>query len=71
MTHMNWQTFRKEHPEFITTEGRREYKLQYKIDLPLFFDSYSFEELDFFRKDRSGNPRGLVKLWLHDILSYD
>jgi hypothetical protein len=70
ITTIKYAAFKKEYPEFFKDSGIRKYQKQLKCHF-FFFDTYSTEILDFFRFDRDGNPRGLVKISIREMNNYD
>jgi hypothetical protein len=71
ITNVDYKKLAKGYPELLSAKGIKKIKDEHKIHLPLFFDFGSTELLDWFRKDRDDNPRGLVKIYLNDIDDYD
>ena len=61
----------KEYPDFLESKGIEKIKKEHYVHFAAFFDFGSPEILDWFKKDRDGNPRGLVKMYLKDIDDYD
>lgn len=71
LTGVDYGKLIKNYPEFFEPKGIEKIKKEHKIHFALFFDSFSSESLDWFKKDRNDNPRGLVKIYLTDIEKYD
>jgi predicted nucleotidyltransferase len=70
-THIDYRKLLKEYPEFLESSGIAAIQREHKVHFAAFFDAGSHEILSWFRKDRDGNPRGLVKIFLNDIEAYD
>jgi len=66
-TNINYLKLTKEYPEFLQTTGIEKIRQEHQVHFAAFFDFGSAEILDWFRKDRDDNPRGLVKINLIDI----
>ena len=71
ITNIDYKKFIREYPELVTTNGIEKIRIEHKIHFALFFDFGSNELMDWFKKDRDDNPRGLVKIYLNDIDGYD
>lgn len=71
MTYINFEMLKKAKPEFLSDRGIEKIRKEHKIHFVLFFDFASYELLEFFRKDRDDNLRGLVKINLNDFQEYD
>ena len=70
ITNIDYKRVAKEYPELLPTKGIQKIKNEYKVHL-IFYDAGCLEYLDWFKKDRDDNPRGLVKIYLNDIDGYD
>lgn len=70
ITGIDYLKLSKVYPEFLNQHGIEKIKKEHKVHL-IFFDADSLGYLDWFRKDRNNNPRGLVKIYLHDTEDYD
>ena len=70
-TNIDYLKLTKEYPEFLQTKGIEKIKKEHSVHFAAFFDFGSTEILDWFKKDRDDNPRGLVKIYLNDIDDYD
>jgi len=70
-TNLDYIKLTKEYPEFLQTKGIEKIRKEHHVHFVAFFDFGSTEILDWFRKDRDDNPRGLVKINLNDIKRYD
>ena len=70
-TNINYIKLTKEYPEFLQQKGIDKIRKVHHVHFAAFFDFGNLEILDWFRKDRDDNPRGLVKINLNDINSYD
>jgi len=66
-TNINYLKLTKEYPEFLQTTGIDKIRKEHQVHFVAFFDFGSTEILDWFRKDRDDNPRGLVKINLNYI----
>lgn len=71
ITNIDYQKLTKEYPEFLKPSGIEKIRTEHGVHFALFFDFGSYEMLDWFKKDRDDNPRGLVKIYLNDIDGYD
>jgi predicted nucleotidyltransferase len=71
ITNIDLINFTKDYPEFLQSKGIDKIKQEHGVHFAAFFDFGSRDILDWFRKDRDNNPRGLVKINLDDIHSYD
>lgn len=71
ITNIDYKKLTKEYSEFLKPDGIEKIKKEHGVHFVLFFDFGSYEMLDWFRKDRDDNPRGLVKIYLNDIDGYD
>ncbi|MCX6316367.1 MAG: hypothetical protein NTW29_03705 [Bacteroidetes bacterium] len=71
ITYVDYVKLKKEYPELLHHKGIDQLKKEHKIHFALFFDFASYELLDYFKKDRDDNARGLVKIYLNDIDGYD
>lgn len=69
-TGLDYSKFFNQYPEFLQTTGIVKIKKEHRVHL-LYFDIDSLGYIDWFRKDRDNNPRGLVKIYLTDIEDYD
>ncbi len=67
-THMDWNNFLKQHPEFKSTKYGT--KLQKKKFGCEFYAINAFEDnmVQFFQFDEEGNAKGIVKIVLTEIL---
>lgn len=70
-TGIDYRKLTKEYPEFLQPKGIERIKKEHHVHFALFFDAGCTEYLDWYRKDRNGKPRGLVKIYLNDIDTYD
>lgn len=66
ITSINYAAFKKDYPEFFKYSGLRKFQRELKCHF-IMFDSYSTEILDFFRFDRDGNPKGIVKISIKEV----
>ena len=71
ITNIDYRKLIKEFPELLQPKGIEKIRKEDSVHFALFFDFGSTELLDWFRKDRDDNPRGLVKIYLNDIDGYD
>ena len=71
ITGIDYVKLKKQYPEFLEQKGIDKIIKEHKIHFALFFDFGSTEYLDWFRKDRDDNQRGLIKINLNDINNYD
>lgn len=71
ITDVDYVKLKKEYPELLQEKGIEKIRKEHKVHFALFFDFGSTELLDWFKKDRDDNPRGLVKIYLNDIDGYD
>lgn len=71
MTYMKYYEFEKANPDMVIPKGI--YKILDKqfIHIVTYFDNYTIESLNWFRKDKKDNKRGIIKVILNDIASYD
>jgi len=65
-TGIDYAAFKKEYPEFFSVSGLRKFQRELKCHFQIF-DSYSTEILDYFRFDRNGDPKGVVKISIKEI----
>lgn len=70
ITNIDYKRLAKEYPELLSAKGIQKIKNEYKVHL-IFYDAGCLEYLDWFKKDRNDNPRGLVKIYLNNIDDYD
>jgi hypothetical protein len=70
-SHMNWNGFKKAHPEFF--DMKNDNKMQKAFYKSEFFPYNSYEDAwyEFFQTDRDGNRKGMVKLYLDQIFNND
>jgi hypothetical protein len=66
-TGLDYVGFIKEYPEFLQPKGIDRIRQEYKVHFVLFFNKDCKEFLDRFKKDRDGNPRGFVKIYINNI----
>ena len=71
LTNIDYKKLAKEYPELLHAKGIEKIRKEHNVHFALFFDFGSTELLDWFRKDRDDNQRGLVKIYLNDINDYD
>ncbi|MEO5947069.1 MAG: hypothetical protein ABIP79_09650 [Chitinophagaceae bacterium] len=71
ITNIDYRKLAKEYPELLQVKGIEKIRNEHNVHFALFFDFGSTELLDFFKKDREDNPKGLVKIYLSDIDDYD
>ena len=70
ITNIDHNRVAKEYPELLSAKGIQKNRNEHKVHL-IFYDAGCLEYLDWFRKDKNDNPRGLVKIYLNDIDGYD
>lgn len=70
-TNIDYLKLTKEYPEFLQSARIEKIRKMHKCHFALVFDSSCLEYLDWYKKDRNDNPRGLVKIDLNDINDYD
>ncbi len=70
-SHMNWNGLKKAHPEFF--DMKNDNKMQKALYKSEFFPYNSYEDAwyEFFQKDRDGNRKGMVKLYLDQLFNND
>ena len=71
ITGIDYRKLTKQYPELLQPKGIEKIRKEHNVHFALFFDFGSTELLDWFRKDRDDNLRGLVKIYLNDIDDYD
>ena len=70
ITELDERALKKKHPELCTEKGLQEIHELLKVHI-IYFTSYDTEILDWFRFDRNGNKRGIIKIFLKDLPGYD
>ncbi len=70
ITEVDLKALKKRYPELYTEKGQKEIHELLKVHL-IYFTSYDTEILDWFRFDRNGNKRGIIKIFLKDFPDYD
>ncbi|MEP7318463.1 MAG: hypothetical protein ABI921_06970 [Panacibacter sp.] len=70
ITELDEKALKKKHPELYTEKGLQEIHELLKVHV-IYFTSYDTEILDWFRFDRNGNKRGIIKIFLKDLPGYD
>lgn len=71
ITNIDYKSLKNDYSEWLSEKGIEKIKKEHKVHFALFFDLGYPELLDWFKKDRDDNPRGLVKIYLNDIDDYD
>jgi hypothetical protein len=66
ITFMDYHKLKEQYPDFFSIQGIESIKKKYNCHVVAFFDSYSIEILDWFRRDKNGCSKGLINVVLND-----
>lgn len=66
ITEIDYVQAKQKYPELFTIDGQKTLKTTHKLDV-FTFGSYNDDILHIFGKDRQGNKKGIVKIYLKDL----